>query len=110
MKKLINIKMIIVLLLLSCFGLSNDSYGQQPDYAKWGKSAVQETMKQYPNFKIVNYEYDGKVIISDERSQYNFEFTLEQDEKEKKVNVYVLVNPKTNQLIDIHFDEIEDLS
>ncbi|MCF6408587.1 DUF3889 domain-containing protein [Pseudalkalibacillus salsuginis] len=109
MKKLINIKMVIVLLLLS-FSLSNVGYGQQPDYAQWGKTALQETMKKYPNYKVINYEYDGKVIISEERTQYNFEFILKQNAKEREVNVYVLVNPKNNQLINIHFDEIQDLS
>ena len=90
------------------FGIAQASFAQQPEYAKWGKIAVQETMKKYPNSKLVDYEYDGKVIISDERAQYNFKFTLKQNNREKEVLAYVLINPKTNKYIETHFDEIQD--
>ncbi|MDQ0862281.1 DUF3889 domain-containing protein [Bacillus sp. V2I10] len=80
---------------------------QPPDYAKWGKIAVEETKKQYPNAQISDYTYQGKVFISDERVQYNFEFSLITNQQKKKVHVYVLVNPKSDKLIDVNFDEIE---
>ncbi|WP_181350408.1 DUF3889 domain-containing protein [Thalassobacillus sp. CUG 92003] len=83
----------------------------QPEYAKWGKIAVEETAKQYPDLKLVEYEYDGKVFISDERAQFDFEFQLEDNQGQKsEIRTYVLVNQKTNQLIDVYFDEIHPLN
>ncbi|MCP8618136.1 DUF3889 domain-containing protein [Salirhabdus salicampi] len=80
----------------------------QPEYAKWGKIAVAETKKQYPTHKVTDYAYQGKVVISDERQQYNFRLSVQANEQQKKdVNVYVLVNPKEDKLLDVYFDEIE---
>ncbi len=82
---------------------------QVPSYAQWGKTAIEETTKKYPDQKVTDYQYDGKVFISDVREQYEFEFTLEKaDGQSRKIRVYVLVNPKDNQVIDIKYDEIEE--
>ncbi|SDZ41501.1 Protein of unknown function [Evansella caseinilytica] len=79
---------------------------QQPAYAEWSKIAVEETVKQFPDQKVVDYLYEGKVVISDKREQYTFKLMLESAAGEKKpVRAYVLVNPKNNKLIDVHVDE-----
>ncbi|MFD1040447.1 DUF3889 domain-containing protein [Virgibacillus byunsanensis] len=97
-------------LLLMIFPI-NTIHAQQPEYAKWGKIAVEETSKQFPDLNLVDYEYEGSVFISDERVQYNFEFTLETEGgEERTIHTYVLVNPDTEQLIDVYFDEIQDLN
>lgn len=97
---------IILLTLLFLLIPVNFGLAQQPDYAKWGKIAVEETKQQYPNQEIVDYLYEGKVVISDVREQYNFKMKLELKEEKKEVRVYVLINPKKEQLIDVYFDEI----
>lgn len=100
---------ISICLLLALFLSTSFAGAQPPSYAEWGKIAIQETTKQYPEDKVVEYTYDGKVFISDERHQYNFEFTLKSaDEQSKKVRVYVLANNKTDKLIDVYFDDIEE--
>ncbi|MGB8001858.1 MAG: DUF3889 domain-containing protein [Anaerobacillus sp.] len=81
---------------------------QVPSYAKWGKTAIEETTKKYPDQKVTDYRYDGKVFISDVREQYDFEFTLKTNGQSREIRVYVLVNPKNDQLIDVLFDEIEE--
>ncbi|WP_053220218.1 DUF3889 domain-containing protein [Virgibacillus senegalensis] len=78
----------------------------QPEYAQWGKIALEEAKEQYPDYNATDYAYQGKVYISDEREQFTFLITLEGNET-KEVRVYVLVNPQTEQLIDVFFDEIE---
>ncbi|QTM98834.1 DUF3889 domain-containing protein [Sediminibacillus dalangtanensis] len=78
----------------------------QPEYAEWGSIALEDAKAQYPDYNATDYAYQGKVFISDEREQFNFLITLEGDET-KEVRVYVLVNPKTEQLIDVYFDEME---
>jgi hypothetical protein len=84
----------------------NIGLAQQPEYAKWGTIAVDETKQQYPDQELVDYQYEGKVVISDKREQYNFKMTLELNEERKEVRVYVLVNPKKEELIDVYFDEV----
>lgn len=82
---------------------------QIPSYAKWGKTAIEETTKKYPNQSVTDYRYDGKVFISDVREQYDFEFTLKkEDGQSREIRVYVLVNPKADQVIDVKYDEIEE--
>ncbi|MGO4886260.1 DUF3889 domain-containing protein [Anaerobacillus sp. MEB173] len=93
--------------LLLCFALlfivaANVGGAQQPEYAKWGNTAVTEVKKQHPDWKVTDYLYEGKVIISDERQQYNFKLTIE---NVGEVRVYVLTNPKTDKLINVHVDE-----
>ncbi|MGP4059963.1 DUF3889 domain-containing protein [Halobacillus litoralis] len=102
------IKGLVFILVLVFLSLSfNHVFAQPPEYAKWGKTAVEETVKKYPDSELVNYDYNGKVIISEDRSQYNFKFTLNTANGQKKeVLVYVLVNQKSDQLIDVHFDEL----
>ncbi|MBN8210597.1 DUF3889 domain-containing protein [Bacillus sp. NTK071] len=82
---------------------------QIPSYAKWGKTAIEETTKKYPEQKVTDYRYDGKVFISDVREQYDFEFTLKKENGQlREIRVYVLVNPKADQVIDVKYDEIEE--
>ncbi len=81
---------------------------EPPSYAKWGKTAIQETSQRYPDQQITDYSYDGKVFISDVREQYDFEFTLKQNGQSREIRVYVLVNPKKDQLIGVKYDEIEE--
>lgn len=98
-----------IFLCLALFTSASFTNAQQPSYAKWGKIAIQETTKQYPEDKVVEYTYEGKVFISDERHQYNFEFTLKSsDDQSKKVRVYVLANNKKDELINVYFDDIEE--
>ncbi|SDL93316.1 DUF3889 domain-containing protein [Sediminibacillus halophilus] len=78
----------------------------QPEYAQWGNIALEDAKAQYPDYNATDYAYQGKVFISAEREQFNFLITLEGEET-KEVRVYVLVNPQTEQLIDVYFDEIE---
>ncbi|SDJ84088.1 DUF3889 domain-containing protein [Sediminibacillus albus] len=78
----------------------------QPEYAEWGRLALQETKNEYADYNATDYSYQGKVYISEQREQFNFEIKL-QGAEPKEVRVYVLVNPETEQLIDIYFDEVE---
>ncbi|RXI96477.1 DUF3889 domain-containing protein [Anaerobacillus alkaliphilus] len=105
---MINKRRILIFLVTMLFLILQTTTGfaqQQPEYAKWGKIAVEQTTKQFPKYEMVDYKYEGKVVISDERQQYNFKMTLELNGERKEVRTYVLVNPKQDQLIDVYFDE-----
>ncbi|UOQ43693.1 YqzG/YhdC family protein [Halobacillus salinarum] len=100
----------LIVISILAFAFSS-GFARQPEYAQWGKTAVEETAKKYPGWNLTEYEYDGKVFISDNREQFNFKFVLENENQQKKdVLVYVLVNKPQNKLIDVYFDELQDLS
>ena len=100
---------IISICLFVCLLIPVSHVGAElPSYAKWGKVAIEETTKKYPEQNVTDYRYDGKVFISDVREQYNFEFTLKTNGQSREIRVYVLVNPKSDQLIDVLYDEIEE--
>lgn len=101
-------KTMIIFSLLVMFVLPSHAHGEAPSYAKWGKIAIEQTTKKYPNQQVTDYRYDGKVFISNVREQYDFEFTLKKDGQSREIRVYVLVNPQTDELIDVKYDEIEE--
>ncbi|MYL38098.1 DUF3889 domain-containing protein [Halobacillus litoralis] len=100
----------VFLMALLFLSVSFNHVFAQPDYAKWGKIAVEETDKNYPDFDLVNYEYQGKVAIADNREQYTFLFTMDQDGTKKKVRAYVLINPAEDQLIEVQFEDMASSS
>ncbi len=102
MKKRILMVMVLMLMLQATSVFAQ----QEPEYAPWGKIAVERTTKQFPKYEVVDYLYEGKVVISDERQQYNFKLILELNDEKKEVRTYVLVNPKQKKLIDVYFDEL----
>ncbi|MCA0172524.1 DUF3889 domain-containing protein [Bacillus sp. RAR_GA_16] len=99
--------LLVSLLILFLFPVSY-VHGEAPSYAKWGKIAIEQTTKKYPDQQITDYRYDGKVFISNVREQYDFEFTLKQNDQSREIRVYVLVNPQNDELIDVKYDEIEE--
>ncbi|WP_051254601.1 MULTISPECIES: DUF3889 domain-containing protein [Halobacillus] len=100
----------VFLMALLFLSVSFNHVFAQPDYAKWGKAAVEETAKNYPDYDLVNYDYQGKVAIADNREQYTFLFTMDQAGTKKNVRVYVLVNPAEDQLIEVQFEDIASSS
>ncbi|WP_273849913.1 DUF3889 domain-containing protein [Guptibacillus spartinae] len=101
-------KVMLLFSLLIMVLLPSHVYGEAPSYAKWGKIAIEQTTKKYPNQQVTDYRYDGKVFISNVREQYDFEFTLKQNGQSREIRVYVLVNPQSDELIDVKYDEIEE--
>jgi hypothetical protein len=74
------------------------------DYAKWGKMALKETKKKYPNSEVSDYEYDTRRVAPDGTISDFFDFTVFQDGKKRLVKVGVM---HTNEkLIDMKFEEM----
>lgn len=74
------------------------------DYAKWGRMALEETKKKYPNSKVSDYEYDTRRVAPDGTISDFFDFTVFQDGKKRLVKVGVM---HTNEkLIDMKFEEM----
>lgn len=74
------------------------------DYAKWGRMALEETKKKYPNSEVSDYEYDTRRVAPDGTITDFFDFTVLQDGKKRLIKVGVM---HTNEkLIDMKFEEM----
>ncbi|MGA4721827.1 DUF3889 domain-containing protein [Fictibacillus nanhaiensis] len=76
----------------------------QKDYAKWGKMALAETRKKYPNSRVSDYQYDTRNISPDGTISDYFDFTVYQQDKKHLVKVGVMHDD--NKLIDMKFEEM----
>jgi Protein of unknown function (DUF3889) len=76
----------------------------QDDYAKWGKMALEETKKKYPNSRVSDYQYDTRRVAPDGTITDYFDFTVYQDNTKRLVKVGVMHDD--NKLIDMKFEEL----
>ncbi|NRD76630.1 YqzG/YhdC family protein [Bacillus sp. BRMEA1] len=86
---------------------TNTTYAQQkpiPSYAKWGQIAMQKTMEQYPQAKIIDYLHIGR-SKGDNTSVEKFKLWLKEKNKEFGVFVNIIFDNKTEQIIDVKFRE-----
>ncbi|WP_067929149.1 YqzG/YhdC family protein [Alicyclobacillus shizuokensis] len=74
-----------------------------PEYARWGKIAVDRTATRYPNARVVDYLHVGRRTLSETRAVERFKLWLRGGGKEFGVYVDVTFNPKTEQLISVVF-------
>ncbi|WP_158734902.1 DUF3889 domain-containing protein [Alteribacillus sp. YIM 98480] len=100
-------KLTMLLVMAALFMIPANIGLAQPEYAKWGQAAVSEVKAEYPDYELKDYSYDGKVVISDEREQFTFTMTLEKNGESQKVKAYVLVNPQTEEQIEVSLEEID---
>ncbi|MFD1359276.1 DUF3889 domain-containing protein [Fictibacillus halophilus] len=76
----------------------------QVDYAKWGKMALEETKKKYPNSRVSDYQYDTRRVAPDGTITDYFDFTVYQDNTKRLVKVGVMHDD--NKLMDMKFEEM----
>ncbi|RZT21210.1 DUF3889 domain-containing protein [Fictibacillus sp. BK138] len=76
----------------------------QVDYAKWGKMALEETKKKYPESRVSDYQYDTRRIAPDGTITDYFDFTVFQKNKKHLVKVGVMHDDE--KLIDMKFEEM----
>ncbi|WP_134702774.1 DUF3889 domain-containing protein [Ammoniphilus sp. YIM 78166] len=103
--KVFSFMLILCFMLMSI--LTPASHAQpEPDYAKWGKLAMEEVMKKYPGSQETDYEYLGRKTLSSTETQDAFDFKVVDNSKKKLVRAYVVFNPQTNKLVKINLVEI----
>jgi Protein of unknown function (DUF3889) len=66
---------------------------QEPAYAKWGRLAVFETGKRYPDHDIVDYLYVGRTSTQNEDVVEKFKMWLKKGSSEKGVIVSITLTP-----------------
>ncbi|OOE10477.1 DUF3889 domain-containing protein [Fictibacillus arsenicus] len=66
---------------------------QEPAYAKWGRLAVFETGKRYPDYDIVDYLYLGRNLAQNEDIVEKFKLWLKKGSSEKGVIITITLTP-----------------
>ncbi|MET3726671.1 hypothetical protein ABID52_000252 [Fictibacillus halophilus] len=74
------------------------------DYSKWGKMALAETKKKYPNSDVSDYQYDTRRVSPDGTISDFFDFTVNEDGKKRLVKVGVMHTDE--KLIDMKVEEL----
>ncbi|ANC78968.1 hypothetical protein ABE65_020050 [Fictibacillus phosphorivorans] len=76
----------------------------QKDYAKWGKMALAETKKKYPNSDVSDYQYDTRRVSPDGTISDFFDFTVYENGKKRVVKVGVMHTDE--KLVDMKVEEL----
>jgi hypothetical protein len=76
----------------------------EPDYAKWGRVAVKETIKRY-HADIVDYKHLGRRIEQSGVLSESFRLMLKKGSREFGVMVKILFDRDTERVIRIQFVE-----
>ncbi|MFS0920818.1 YqzG/YhdC family protein [Brevibacillus sp. 179-C 1.1 NHS] len=90
----------LVLLLLQPLPIS-----AQPSYAKWGRLAMQETMKRYPNAQIVDYLHVGRIQKTPTTSEETFKLLLQEGNRRWALLVHIEFVNHTEDVVSISYEE-----
>jgi hypothetical protein len=66
----------------------------EPAYAKWGRLAVFETGKRYPDYDIVDYLYLGRNLAQNGESVERFKLWLKKGSSEKGVIITITLDSR----------------
>lgn len=77
----------------------------QPAYAKWGRIAMQQTIKTYPNAEIVDYLHVGRIEKTPTTSEETFKLLLQEGNRRWALLVHIEFERKTEQIVRIRFEE-----
>ncbi|WP_026021879.1 YqzG/YhdC family protein [Bacillus timonensis] len=78
----------------------------EPEYAKWGRLAMEETKKRYPSAQIVDYLHVGRYKKNGMHIE-RFKLWLKQDKREFGVFVNITFEPETERVKNITVVETE---
>ncbi|GGG80131.1 DUF3889 domain-containing protein [Paenibacillus radicis (ex Gao et al. 2016)] len=106
MKRIIILLMLALSIIAGSLTMSNQATALEPDYAKWGKLAVQETASKY-GAEIVDYKYEGRYPDTSEAVEERFKLWVRQGAKEISVRVSVHVQLRTNTAGKIDFEKLD---
>lgn len=79
---------------------------QKPAYAKWGRYAMSQTAKKYPNASIIDYRHVGCKTVSPTETEETFKLWLKEGNREWGVFVRILFEPVTDKIISVSFQEV----
>lgn len=99
--------MIVILLLFNTTKTAAYPVALQPEYAKWGRMAVLETKKRYPNADIIDYLHIGRKQLSPTVAEEQFKLWLREKQNNREFGVFVNIkfNVNTEEVIEMTFRE-----
>ncbi|MBN8192640.1 DUF3889 domain-containing protein [Bacillus sp. NTK074B] len=100
MKKTIVIFSTVFLLLFS-----SQVNAEQGDYKKFGRIATAVIKEDYPGQPVKDYQYQGRKKMSENKVSDAFEFTVQENDAEKKVVVIVVHHLDNEKVLNISVKE-----
>lgn len=102
--------LILTVILCSSYGLGVVSvprlHAAQPDYAKWGLIAMQQTSAKYHS-SIIDYEHIGRSNVRAGVAEEKFKLWLRDNEREFGVIVTIQFYTANDQIITITYEETD---
>ncbi|MDA5109861.1 DUF3889 domain-containing protein [Brevibacillus thermoruber] len=77
----------------------------QPPYAKWGRLAIEQTMKTYPQAEIVDYLHVGRTSKTPATWEETFKLLLREGGRTWAVLVRIEFDKRTETVIAIRLEE-----
>lgn len=75
-----------------------------PEYAKWGKLALEHTKSKYPNASIIDYLHIGRETNSKTTTE-SFKFWLKEGDHEFGLYLHITFSTKTEEIIEVKEQE-----
>ncbi|WP_051250866.1 DUF3889 domain-containing protein [Paenibacillus harenae] len=79
----------------------------QPAYAKWGRLAMEEASKAYPDASIADYKYEGRTMLEGGQAEERFVLWLRRVSGEFGIRVSIKVESDTDRLVQVRIKELE---
>lgn len=112
-KLAVNIAASFVIVFISCTVFSSlspsVSYAMpnEPEYAKWGRQAMQIAKEKYPNAQIADYLHIGK-ITKGEVAEQQFKLWLKEAGQEFGLIIGIEYNIKTEKVTNITVNRVNN--
>jgi Protein of unknown function (DUF3889) len=104
-----DMKKLLMMLVPVLFLLFSSNAGAQPpqpsDYAKFGRIAAAVMKEDYPGQPLKDYQYQGRQKVDEKRLADSFEFTVQENNKEKTVIVKVIHDLANEKTLNISVEE-----
>ncbi|PZD96244.1 hypothetical protein DNH61_08550 [Paenibacillus sambharensis] len=93
--------------LLACALFMAAGAGMEPEYAKWGRLAMERTAIRYEKASIVDYRYLGRREAGQHKAVESFRLWLRQAGEEFGVVVHISVDTVSSRHTDVVFEEVK---
>ncbi|BBH20784.1 hypothetical protein Back11_21290 [Paenibacillus baekrokdamisoli] len=93
-----------MIVLLGFLIAQSPTAGAEPDYAKWGRLAMKETVKRY-HANIVDYKHVGRTGEASKIPSETFRLLLDKGSHKFEVTVRIWFERDTERVVRIQFTE-----
>ncbi|CAM4380856.1 DUF3889 domain-containing protein [Paenibacillus tarimensis] len=100
-------KSVLLKAVLACALFMLTGAEMEPEYARWGRVAMERTAIRYDKASIVDYSYLGRREAGQHKAVESFRLWLRQAGREFGVVVRISVDTASNRPTDIVFEEVK---